>query len=113
MQNQNIRYNEQRLPVAVSNYALLNTHNLSPDQAASWNLLQDYLALQQNAREAGRDMAHLNAAELNELIAISENAAGGITAVWASNALCFQYGICNEALGAPADDKEQSYISKD
>ncbi len=39
-----------------------------------------------------------------ELIAISENAAGGITAVWASNALCFQYGICNEALGAPADD---------
>lgn len=66
--------------------------------------MQQYLAFLENVETSERNLKQLTEDEISELVAISEIENGGSASGWASNALCFHYGICQPATATEAPE---------
>lgn len=83
---------------------LPNEFRLSTAQEEEWITMQQYLAFLDNLKQNEREINRLTEGEIAELMDISETPNGGSAAGWASNALCFHYGICKPATAIEAPE---------
>jgi hypothetical protein len=81
-----------------------NMFKLSSAQEEEWLTMQQYLAFLENLKQSEREINQLSEGEIAGLIEISETSNGGSAAGWASNALCFHYGICQPATAVEAPE---------
>jgi hypothetical protein len=82
--------------------ALPYEFQLSERQLDEWSGVQNYLYFLDELRMSDTPINSLNQEQMASLIAIADNPSGGASAGWASNALCFHYGICKEGEGIQA-----------
>jgi len=61
--------------------------------------VQNYMSFLEDLRDTEKSINQLNQQELSHLREIADNPTGGVSSGWASNALCFHYGVCKEAEG--------------
>jgi hypothetical protein len=75
--------------------------HLSENQEQEWMTMQVYLSFLDGLKQTEKEINQLDQEGIDELIAISETPNGGSASGWASNALCFHYGICKTGSGTP------------